>query len=136
MFVTVWSFPSLHTRLNFASSFGSTDCKPASVSNWSFDESCLYCCLRREKVKVVFFFLFIYLISLFPDMPRHLGRTASICLPVFLALAIFWTLQLFQVMCSKDTMLSIIAFYMLISFSISHGFEYIKCMCVSLKYVK
>ncbi|KAG1941522.1 ligand-dependent nuclear receptor corepressor-like protein [Pimephales promelas] len=28
-----------------------TDCKPASVSNWSFDESCLYCCLRREKVK-------------------------------------------------------------------------------------
>ncbi|XP_051507079.1 uncharacterized protein wu:fc17b08 isoform X2 [Myxocyprinus asiaticus] len=27
------------------------DCKPASVSNWSFDESCLFCCLRREKVK-------------------------------------------------------------------------------------
>ncbi|XP_073690785.1 ligand-dependent nuclear receptor corepressor-like protein [Garra rufa] len=27
------------------------DCKPASVSNWSFDENCIYCCLRREKVK-------------------------------------------------------------------------------------
>ncbi|XP_051946289.1 uncharacterized protein LOC127618088 [Xyrauchen texanus] len=27
------------------------DCKPATVSNWSFDESCLFCCLRREKVK-------------------------------------------------------------------------------------
>ncbi|XP_016411340.1 uncharacterized protein C10orf12 [Sinocyclocheilus rhinocerous] len=27
------------------------DCKPASVSNWSFDEKCLFCCLRREKVK-------------------------------------------------------------------------------------
>ncbi|XP_052007400.1 uncharacterized protein LOC127660944 isoform X2 [Xyrauchen texanus] len=27
------------------------DCKPASVSNWSFDESCLFCCLRRENVK-------------------------------------------------------------------------------------
>ncbi|KAK2896301.1 hypothetical protein Q8A67_010789 [Cirrhinus molitorella] len=27
------------------------DCKPASVSNWSFDENCLFCCLRREKVK-------------------------------------------------------------------------------------
>uniref|UniRef100_W5KPG8 Uncharacterized protein n=1 Tax=Astyanax mexicanus TaxID=7994 RepID=W5KPG8_ASTMX len=25
--------------------------KPASVSNWSFDEKCLFCCLRREKVK-------------------------------------------------------------------------------------
>lgn len=48
-------FPFLHTQLNFASSFGSTDCKPASVSNWSFDENCLFCCLRREKVKVVFF---------------------------------------------------------------------------------
>ncbi|XP_026080608.1 uncharacterized protein LOC113057421 isoform X1 [Carassius auratus] len=27
------------------------DCKPASVSNSSFDENCLFCCLRREKVK-------------------------------------------------------------------------------------
>ncbi|KAK3523315.1 hypothetical protein QTP86_029506, partial [Hemibagrus guttatus] len=27
------------------------DNKPASVSNWSFDENCLFCCLRREKVK-------------------------------------------------------------------------------------
>ncbi|KAG9260085.1 hypothetical protein AMEX_G27748 [Astyanax mexicanus] len=27
------------------------DYKPASVSNWSFDEKCLFCCLRREKVK-------------------------------------------------------------------------------------
>uniref|UniRef100_A0AAR2JCR9 Ligand-dependent corepressor n=2 Tax=Pygocentrus nattereri TaxID=42514 RepID=A0AAR2JCR9_PYGNA len=27
------------------------DYKPASVSNWSFDENCLFCCLRREKVK-------------------------------------------------------------------------------------
>nr|XP_055026729.1 uncharacterized protein LOC129416452 isoform X1 [Misgurnus anguillicaudatus] len=27
------------------------DCKPASVSNWSFDENCHFCCLRREKVK-------------------------------------------------------------------------------------
>uniref|UniRef100_A0A673HVB8 Wu:fc17b08 n=1 Tax=Sinocyclocheilus rhinocerous TaxID=307959 RepID=A0A673HVB8_9TELE len=27
------------------------DFKPASVSNWSFDENCLFCCLRREKVK-------------------------------------------------------------------------------------
>ncbi|KAI4875898.1 hypothetical protein NFI96_030204, partial [Prochilodus magdalenae] len=30
------------------------DYKPASVSNWSFDESCLFCCLRREKVKSAF----------------------------------------------------------------------------------
>lgn len=44
-------FASLHTQLNFASSFGSTDCKPASVSNWSFDDNCHFCCLRREKVK-------------------------------------------------------------------------------------
>ncbi|XP_066507003.1 serine-rich adhesin for platelets [Hoplias malabaricus] len=27
------------------------DYKPASGSNWSFDETCLFCCLRREKVK-------------------------------------------------------------------------------------
>lgn len=27
------------------------DYKPPSVSNWSFDENCLFCCLRREKVK-------------------------------------------------------------------------------------
>ncbi|XP_056617251.1 uncharacterized protein wu:fc17b08 [Triplophysa dalaica] len=27
------------------------DCKPASVSNCSFDDSCHFCCLRREKVK-------------------------------------------------------------------------------------
>lgn len=27
------------------------DCKPASVSHSSFDEKCLFCCLRREKVK-------------------------------------------------------------------------------------
>ncbi|KAF4071524.1 hypothetical protein AMELA_G00274270 [Ameiurus melas] len=27
------------------------DYKPPSVSNWSFDENCLFCCVRREKVK-------------------------------------------------------------------------------------
>ncbi|XP_064287125.1 ligand-dependent corepressor isoform X2 [Passer domesticus] len=28
-----------------------TDCEPEGVSDWSFDENCLFCCLRREKVK-------------------------------------------------------------------------------------
>ncbi|XP_029284185.1 ligand-dependent corepressor [Cottoperca gobio] len=27
------------------------DCEPEEVSDWSFDENCLFCCLRREKVK-------------------------------------------------------------------------------------
>ncbi|XP_026866288.1 ligand-dependent corepressor isoform X1 [Electrophorus electricus] len=27
------------------------DCEPKGVSDWSFDENCLFCCLRREKVK-------------------------------------------------------------------------------------
>ncbi|XP_015203186.2 ligand-dependent corepressor isoform X2 [Lepisosteus oculatus] len=27
------------------------DCEPEVVSDWSFDENCLFCCLRREKVK-------------------------------------------------------------------------------------
>ncbi|XP_074542118.1 ligand-dependent corepressor [Halichoeres trimaculatus] len=27
------------------------DCEPDEVSDWSFDENCLFCCLRREKVK-------------------------------------------------------------------------------------
>ncbi|KAG5831282.1 ligand-dependent corepressor-like isoform X4 [Anguilla anguilla] len=27
------------------------DCEPEDVSDWSFDESCIFCCLRREKVK-------------------------------------------------------------------------------------
>ncbi|KAJ8418126.1 hypothetical protein AAFF_G00138350 [Aldrovandia affinis] len=27
------------------------DCEPKAVSDWSFDENCLFCCLRREKVK-------------------------------------------------------------------------------------
>ncbi|XP_069467691.1 ligand-dependent corepressor isoform X2 [Ambystoma mexicanum] len=27
------------------------DCEPDGVSDWSFDENCLFCCLRREKVK-------------------------------------------------------------------------------------
>ncbi|CAM5130384.1 unnamed protein product [Eretmochelys imbricata] len=27
------------------------DCEPEGVSDWSFDENCLFCCLRREKVK-------------------------------------------------------------------------------------
>ncbi|XP_053305917.1 ligand-dependent corepressor [Spea bombifrons] len=27
------------------------DCEPSSVCDWSFDENCLFCCLRREKVK-------------------------------------------------------------------------------------
>ncbi|XP_007245011.3 ligand-dependent corepressor [Astyanax mexicanus] len=27
------------------------DCAPKCVSDWSFDENCLFCCLRREKVK-------------------------------------------------------------------------------------
>lgn len=52
---SIFCFPA-RTQLNFASSFGSTDCKPASVSNCSFDDSCHFCCLRREKVKVVFIF--------------------------------------------------------------------------------
>ncbi|KAF1394613.1 hypothetical protein PFLUV_G00002870 [Perca fluviatilis] len=27
------------------------DCEPEEVFDWSFDENCLFCCLRREKVK-------------------------------------------------------------------------------------
>ncbi|KAM4591451.1 uncharacterized protein PAE49_016477 isoform 2-T2 [Odontesthes bonariensis] len=27
------------------------DLKPVAVSDWSFDENCLFCCLRRDKVK-------------------------------------------------------------------------------------
>ncbi|XP_078804696.1 ligand-dependent corepressor isoform X2 [Oryzias latipes] len=27
------------------------DCEPEEVSDWSFDENCLFCCLRREKSK-------------------------------------------------------------------------------------
>ncbi|XP_023596178.1 ligand-dependent corepressor isoform X2 [Trichechus manatus latirostris] len=27
------------------------DCEPESVSDWTFDENCLFCCLRRDKVK-------------------------------------------------------------------------------------
>nr|XP_057902136.1 ligand-dependent corepressor [Doryrhamphus excisus] len=27
------------------------DCEPEEVSDWSFDENCLFCCLRREKAK-------------------------------------------------------------------------------------
>ncbi|XP_060048872.1 uncharacterized protein LOC103124682 isoform X3 [Erinaceus europaeus] len=27
------------------------DCEPESISDWSFDENCLFCCLRRDKVK-------------------------------------------------------------------------------------
>ncbi|XP_067272514.1 ligand-dependent corepressor isoform X2 [Pseudorasbora parva] len=27
------------------------DCEPEGVSDWSFNENCLFCCLRREKVK-------------------------------------------------------------------------------------
>ncbi|XP_063290353.1 ligand-dependent corepressor isoform X3 [Pelobates fuscus] len=27
------------------------DCEPTSVCDWSFDENCLFCCVRREKVK-------------------------------------------------------------------------------------
>ncbi|XP_017291069.1 ligand-dependent corepressor [Kryptolebias marmoratus] len=27
------------------------DCEPQEVSDWSFDENCLFCCLRREKTK-------------------------------------------------------------------------------------
>ncbi|XP_070697680.1 ligand-dependent corepressor-like [Pempheris klunzingeri] len=27
------------------------DLKPTAVSDWSFDENCLFCCLRRDKVK-------------------------------------------------------------------------------------
>ncbi|XP_068923211.1 ligand-dependent corepressor isoform X2 [Petaurus breviceps papuanus] len=27
------------------------DCEPEGVSDWTFNENCLFCCLRREKVK-------------------------------------------------------------------------------------
>ncbi|XP_032137046.1 ligand-dependent corepressor isoform X2 [Sapajus apella] len=27
------------------------DCEPESISDWTFDENCLFCCLRRDKVK-------------------------------------------------------------------------------------
>ncbi|XP_053439618.1 ligand-dependent corepressor isoform X2 [Nycticebus coucang] len=27
------------------------DCEPESISDWTFDENCLFCCLRRNKVK-------------------------------------------------------------------------------------
>ncbi|CAL8359019.1 unnamed protein product [Boreogadus saida] len=26
-------------------------CEPQAVSDWSFDENCLFCCLKRDKVK-------------------------------------------------------------------------------------
>ncbi|KAI2556797.1 ligand dependent nuclear receptor corepressor [Homo sapiens] len=29
------------------------DCEPESISDWTFDENCLFCCLRRDKVKTV-----------------------------------------------------------------------------------
>uniref|UniRef100_A0A3B5M445 Uncharacterized protein n=1 Tax=Xiphophorus couchianus TaxID=32473 RepID=A0A3B5M445_9TELE len=35
-----------------------TDFEPITVSDWSFDENCLFCCLRRDKVKVRLFFFF------------------------------------------------------------------------------
>lgn len=28
------------------------DLEPSTVSDWSFDENCIFCCLRRDKVKV------------------------------------------------------------------------------------
>ncbi|CAM9327571.1 unnamed protein product, partial [Lampetra planeri] len=30
---------------------GLQDCEPEEVTDWSFDENCLFCCLRREKAK-------------------------------------------------------------------------------------
>ncbi|XP_034518950.1 ligand-dependent corepressor isoform X2 [Ailuropoda melanoleuca] len=27
------------------------DCEPENISDWTFDENCLFCCLRRDKVK-------------------------------------------------------------------------------------
>ncbi|XP_048464746.1 ligand-dependent corepressor isoform X1 [Rhincodon typus] len=33
------------------------DCEPTGVSDWSFDENCLFCCMRREKVKEHLVFL-------------------------------------------------------------------------------
>ncbi|XP_027631067.1 ligand-dependent corepressor isoform X2 [Tupaia chinensis] len=27
------------------------DCEPERISDWTFDENCLFCCLRRDKVK-------------------------------------------------------------------------------------
>ncbi|XP_032747846.1 ligand-dependent corepressor isoform X2 [Rattus rattus] len=27
------------------------ECEPESISDWAFDENCLFCCLRRDKVK-------------------------------------------------------------------------------------
>ncbi|KAM5244148.1 ligand-dependent corepressor isoform 2-T2 [Hipposideros larvatus] len=27
------------------------DCEPEGISDWTFDENCLFCCLRRDKVK-------------------------------------------------------------------------------------
>lgn len=54
-------------HLNCPLSFGSTDCEPEGVSDWSFHENCLFCCLRREKVKVV---------SLFPPV-----LLSGICVP-------------------------------------------------------
>nr|XP_016774495.2 ligand-dependent corepressor isoform X3 [Pan troglodytes] len=27
------------------------NCEPESISDWTFDENCLFCCLRRDKVK-------------------------------------------------------------------------------------
>lgn len=29
------------------------DLEPTTVSDWSFDENCVFCCLRRDKVKVI-----------------------------------------------------------------------------------
>lgn len=43
--------------------FVSVDLEPIAVSDWSFDENCLFCCLRRDKVKVRFFFyFFLYIV--------------------------------------------------------------------------
>ncbi|CAG14801.1 unnamed protein product, partial [Tetraodon nigroviridis] len=27
------------------------DLEPPTVSDWSFDENCIFCCFRRDKVK-------------------------------------------------------------------------------------
>lgn len=46
----------------------SIDLEPTTVSDWSFDENCLFCCLRRDKVKVrflVFSFFLTLVVILF-----------------------------------------------------------------------
>lgn len=52
-----------HCTTNLFFPFMSTDFKHVAL-DWSFHENCLFCCLRRSKVKVRVLFFYIYNIYL------------------------------------------------------------------------